>query len=215
MRAARARRRPRAQPSSSRPTCRARSRPSPTRCRSSRRTRSGSASSTAPPAASARTTSRWRGLRRDHHRVQRAARRAAAAELAEKEGVDIRLYRVIYEAVDDIRRRCRACSSPRSETVELGEAEVRRLFRVPRLGTIAGSYVRQRRRSVRNAKARARPRRHRRPRRHGRVAPAVQGRRARGRARASSAASGSRTSRTSRRATSSRPTRSRRVARSI
>jgi len=66
---------------------------------------------------------------------------AAAAELAEKEGVDVRLYDVIYQAVDDIRSALSGMLTPGEETVELGRAEVRTLFKVPRQGTIAGSYV--------------------------------------------------------------------------
>jgi translation initiation factor IF-2 len=66
---------------------------------------------------------------------------AEARDLAEKEGVDVRLYRVIYEAIDDIRSALSGMLAPEELVVELGTAEVRALFRHPRAGTIAGCYV--------------------------------------------------------------------------
>jgi translation initiation factor IF-2 len=65
-----------------------------------------------------------------------------AREMAEKEGVDLRLYRVIYEAIDDVRRALSGLLAPGEEERELGRAEVRATFRVPRMGVVAGSYVR-------------------------------------------------------------------------
>jgi translation initiation factor IF-2 len=65
-----------------------------------------------------------------------------ARAAAEREGVDIKLYRVIYEAVDDVRAALSGMLRPEQREVTLGEAEVRELFRVPRVGVIAGSYVR-------------------------------------------------------------------------
>jgi translation initiation factor IF-2 len=65
----------------------------------------------------------------------------AAGDLAEKEGVDIRLYRVIYQVLDDIRQALTGMLSPEEQEAELGRAEVRALFRVPRLGVIAGCMV--------------------------------------------------------------------------
>jgi translation initiation factor IF-2 len=67
---------------------------------------------------------------------------AGARELAEKEGVDIRTYRVIYDAIDDIKAALSGLLKPEEHERILGEAEVRQTFRVPRLGVIAGSYVR-------------------------------------------------------------------------
>jgi len=67
---------------------------------------------------------------------------AGARELAEKEGVDIRTYRVIYDAIDDIKAALSGLLKPEERERILGEAEVRQTFRVPRLGVIAGSYVR-------------------------------------------------------------------------
>jgi translation initiation factor IF-2 len=65
-----------------------------------------------------------------------------ARELAEKEGVDIRTYRVIYDAIDDIKAALSGMLKPEEHERVTGEAEVRQTFRVPKLGLIAGSYVR-------------------------------------------------------------------------
>jgi translation initiation factor IF-2 len=67
---------------------------------------------------------------------------ALSRELAEREGVDIRLYRVIYDAIDDIKAALSGLLKPEERERVLGEAEVRQTFRVPRLGVIGGSYVR-------------------------------------------------------------------------
>jgi translation initiation factor IF-2 len=64
-----------------------------------------------------------------------------AREVSEREGVDVRLYRVIYQAVDDIRQALSGLLTPGEEEVELGRAEVRATFRVPKLGLVAGCYV--------------------------------------------------------------------------
>jgi translation initiation factor IF-2 len=76
-----------------------------------------------------------------------------ARELAEKEGVDVRLYRVIYDTIDDIRGALSGMLQPEEKETELGAAEVRALFRVPRVGVVAGCYV-TRGTIVRNARAR-------------------------------------------------------------
>jgi len=76
-----------------------------------------------------------------------------ARELAEKEGVDVRLYRVIYDAIDDIRAALSGMLTPEKRETDLGTAEVRTLFRVPRVGVIAGCYV-TRGTIVRNSRAR-------------------------------------------------------------
>jgi translation initiation factor IF-2 len=68
---------------------------------------------------------------------------ARARDLADKEGVDIRLYRVIYDALDDIKAALSGMLKPEEREKILGEAEVRQTFRVPKLGVIAGSYVRR------------------------------------------------------------------------
>ena len=67
---------------------------------------------------------------------------AAARQLAEDERVDIRTYKVIYDAIDDIKAALSGLLKPEEREQILGEAEVRQMFRVPKLGTIAGCYVR-------------------------------------------------------------------------
>jgi translation initiation factor IF-2 len=66
---------------------------------------------------------------------------ADARQLAEREGVDIRTYRVIYQLTEDIQQALVGMLSPVETEETLGEAEVRALFRVSRLGTIAGCMV--------------------------------------------------------------------------
>ena len=66
---------------------------------------------------------------------------ADARVLAEREGVDIRTYRVIYQLTDDIEKALVGMLTPVQTEETLGEAEVRALFKVSRLGTIAGCMV--------------------------------------------------------------------------
>jgi translation initiation factor IF-2 len=66
---------------------------------------------------------------------------AEARQLAEREGVDIRTYRVIYQLTDEIQQALVGMLSPVETEETLGEAEVRALFKVSRLGTIAGCMV--------------------------------------------------------------------------
>ncbi|HET7368022.1 MAG TPA: translation initiation factor IF-2 [Gaiella sp.] len=66
---------------------------------------------------------------------------AEARQLAEREGVDIRTYRVIYKLTEDIEQALVGMLSPVTTEEVLGEAEVRALFKVSRLGTIAGCMV--------------------------------------------------------------------------
>jgi translation initiation factor IF-2 len=66
---------------------------------------------------------------------------AEARALAEREGVDIRTYRVIYQLTQDIEQALVGLLRPQQVEETLGEAEVRALFRVSRLGTIAGCMV--------------------------------------------------------------------------
>ena len=76
-----------------------------------------------------------------------------ARDLAEKEGVDVRLYRVIYDAIDDIRSALGGMLKPEERETQLGRAEVRAVFRVPKVGLVAGSYVLEGT-IIRNARAR-------------------------------------------------------------
>jgi translation initiation factor IF-2 len=64
-----------------------------------------------------------------------------ALALAEKEGVELRLFRIIYEAIDSIRAALSGMLAPEERVVELGRAEVREVFRGSRMGVAAGSYV--------------------------------------------------------------------------
>ncbi|HXF83392.1 MAG TPA: translation initiation factor IF-2, partial [bacterium] len=65
----------------------------------------------------------------------------AVRKLAEQEGVEILTYRVIYEAIDDVRARLRGFLAPKKREVSLGQAEVRQTFTISKVGTIAGCYV--------------------------------------------------------------------------
>ncbi len=78
---------------------------------------------------------------------------ANARKLAEKEHVDIRLYRVIYEIIDDIKAAILGMLEPEYEEEVMGQAEIRKIFKVSRLGSIAGSYVTEGK-ITRNAKMR-------------------------------------------------------------
>ncbi|MDP9937105.1 translation initiation factor IF-2 [Paenarthrobacter nicotinovorans] len=64
------------------------------------------------------------------------------AELADREGVDMRFYSVIYAAIDDIEMALKGMLKPEYEEVQLGTAEVREVFRSSKFGNIAGSIVR-------------------------------------------------------------------------
>ena len=64
-----------------------------------------------------------------------------ASQIAEKEGVDIRLYNIIYEAIEDVKKALEGLLEPMLKEKILGRAEVRHLFHVSRVGTIAGCYV--------------------------------------------------------------------------
>jgi len=64
-----------------------------------------------------------------------------ARELAEAEGVEIRTYEIIYKLLEDIEQAMVGMLAPEFEEVVTGDAEVREIFRVPRIGAIAGCYV--------------------------------------------------------------------------
>ncbi len=65
----------------------------------------------------------------------------AAVDLAEKEGVDIRLHTVIYELIDELKKAMTGLLDPTYREVAAGRAEVRDTFKVPKVGTIAGCHV--------------------------------------------------------------------------
>jgi translation initiation factor IF-2 len=64
-----------------------------------------------------------------------------ASALAEQDGVDIKLYDVIYEALDDVRKAMAGLLAPVRRERSLGRAEVRNVFAIPRVGTVAGCFV--------------------------------------------------------------------------
>lgn len=64
-----------------------------------------------------------------------------ASQLAEKEGIDIRLYNIIYDAIEDIKKAIEGMLEPTLKERILGRAEVRQTFQVSKVGTIAGCYV--------------------------------------------------------------------------
>ena len=113
---------------------------------------------------------------------------AGARKLAENNGVDIRYYNIIYDAVDEIKAAMTGMLAPEQREEIIGTAEIRTVFVASKIGTVAGSMVTAGvgppRRALPPA-ARQRRRLHRR----GRVGAAHEGRRPRGRAPASSAAS--------------------------
>ena len=64
-----------------------------------------------------------------------------ALDAAERAGVDVRTYRVIYECIEEINSAMKGLLAPKFKEVILGHAQVRQTIRVPNIGTIAGSYV--------------------------------------------------------------------------
>uniref|UniRef100_A0A7V4WLG5 Translation initiation factor IF-2 n=1 Tax=Candidatus Caldatribacterium saccharofermentans TaxID=1454753 RepID=A0A7V4WLG5_9BACT len=63
------------------------------------------------------------------------------AKVAKQEGVEVRLYRIIYDVVEDMKRAIQGLVEPRKVEEVIGRAEVRALFKVPRVGIVAGCYV--------------------------------------------------------------------------
>ena len=66
---------------------------------------------------------------------------ANARDMAEREKIDVRLYRVIYQAIEDVQNAMKGMLAPKFKEVLLGHAAVRQTFRVSGVGTIAGAYV--------------------------------------------------------------------------
>jgi len=67
---------------------------------------------------------------------------ANARSSAERERVEIRTYRIIYEAVEEVRAAMEGLLAPEKKEVILGEAEVRQIFKIAKVGTVAGCFVR-------------------------------------------------------------------------
>src|SRR5438034_6973615 len=66
---------------------------------------------------------------------------AAARKLAEHSGVDIRYYNIIYEAVDEVKAALSGMLTPERKENQLGMVEVREVYRISKVGTVAGCYV--------------------------------------------------------------------------
>jgi len=63
------------------------------------------------------------------------------AKVAKREGVEVRLYRIIYDLIDDIQNAIKGMTIPKKYIENIGKAEVRAVFKIPKIGVIAGSYV--------------------------------------------------------------------------
>lgn len=66
---------------------------------------------------------------------------ANARQIAERSGVDVKLYRVIYEAIEDVEKALKGMLAPKFTEVYLGKAEVREVFKISGVGQVAGCYV--------------------------------------------------------------------------
>ena len=64
-----------------------------------------------------------------------------ASQVADKEGIDIRLYNIIYEAIEDVKKALEGLLEPTLKEKILGRAEIRQLFPISKIGTVAGCYV--------------------------------------------------------------------------
>ena len=68
-------------------------------------------------------------------------RRLSARRAAESVGVEIRTYQIIYEMLDEVKAAMAGLLPPTTREVVLGQAQVRQIFSIPKIGVIAGSYV--------------------------------------------------------------------------
>jgi translation initiation factor IF-2 len=127
--------------SSSRPTCPVRRRPSRTRCSSSSSTRSRSASSSKGVGAITQGDVRLAEASDAIIVAFNVRPGANAREEIDRSGVDVRTYRIIYEAIEDIERAVKGLLAPEFREQVIGEAEVREIFKVPRIGFVFGCMV--------------------------------------------------------------------------
>jgi translation initiation factor IF-2 len=65
----------------------------------------------------------------------------SARKLAEKEGVQIKMYSIIYEAIDEIKKAIEGMLEPDKEERIISQIEVRQVYKISKIGTIAGCYV--------------------------------------------------------------------------
>ena len=66
---------------------------------------------------------------------------AAARKLAESNGIDIRYYNIIYDAVDEVKSALSGMLSPERKESQIGLVEVREVYKISKVGTVAGCYV--------------------------------------------------------------------------
>ena len=78
---------------------------------------------------------------------------ANAKALSERSKVEIKLYRIIYEAIDDVKNAMKGLITPKTQEIYMGKAEVRQTFRITGVGMVAGCYVTEGK-IVRNGKLR-------------------------------------------------------------
>ena len=136
------RRGPAAQPHHQGRRSRARSRPWRTRCSSwTSATRSTCASCTAAWAPSPSPTWTWRWPPTRSSSASTSAPTGGAKTKADREGVEIRFYSVIYQAIEEIEAALKGMLKPEFEEVQLGTAEIREVFRSSKIGNIAGCMV--------------------------------------------------------------------------
>ena len=64
-----------------------------------------------------------------------------AADAAARDGVDIRLYRIIYDAIEEISTAMKGMLAPKYRDVDMGRVEVRQVYHISSVGTVAGCYV--------------------------------------------------------------------------
>ena len=64
-----------------------------------------------------------------------------ARDMAEQSGVDLKLYRIIYDAIEDLENAMKGMQAPKTREVELGRAEIREVFKISGVGAVAGCYV--------------------------------------------------------------------------
>ena len=66
---------------------------------------------------------------------------AVARDAAPEAGIEMRLYRIIYDAIEDVKQAMQGMLEPKTREVELGRAEVRQVYKITNVGTVAGCYV--------------------------------------------------------------------------
>lgn len=64
-----------------------------------------------------------------------------ARDMAERDGVELRMYRIIYDAIEDVKSAMKGMLAPKFRDVDLGRAEVRQVYKISNVGTVAGCYV--------------------------------------------------------------------------